>query len=64
MKKELLINNPQNYKKSRKELRIILTALRGWISRNYGKRCGERANGCFVCIAYAIYDVLETYLEK
>ena len=59
MKKEL-----QNYKKSREEFRLILKALKGWINRNYGKRCEERANGCFVCIAWEIYDLLYVYFDE
>jgi len=59
MKKE-----KQNYKKSRRELKVILKALKSWINRNYGRRCGERANGCFACIAWEVYDLLCVYFDK
>jgi len=52
-----------DYKKSRKELQVILRALKGWINRNYGKRCGERAKRCPTCLSWAIYDLLESFLD-
>lgn len=47
----------------KKASRKILKDLEGYIKKNYGTRCKKPVAGCMECQAWAVVDLLKTFLH-
>jgi len=44
------------------ELKAFRTNLKKDVLKNYGKRCKERAFGCYKCDIWVLLDLLDAYV--
>jgi hypothetical protein len=45
-----------------RESKAFLKYYREWLTKNMGRRCRARCNGCACCQAWTLFDMTEVFL--
>jgi len=42
---------------------VDLKQFKKWVAKDWGKRCGDYAFGCYVCAAWRVFDDLKALID-